>query len=66
MHLMGLIHVLHLIRSVVHEVSMYFLIKTHLENSPPEQCLMQANGAGHRVAIGELYICKAAKKNKNK
>lgn len=62
MHLMGLIHVLHLIRSVVHEVSMYFLIKTHLENSPPEQCLMQANGAGHRVAIRELYICKAAKK----
>lgn len=61
-HLMGLIHVLHLIRSVIHEVSKYFLIKTHLENSPPEQCLMQTNCAGHRVSIGELNICKAAKR----
>lgn len=65
---MHLLYVLHL-RSVVDKVSMYFffffLIKTHLENSPPEQCLMQTYGAGHRVSIGEFNICKAAKKNKN-
>lgn len=56
MHLMGLIH----------EFSTCVLIKTHLENSPPEQCLMQTDGAGHRVSIRELYICKAAKKKKKR
>lgn len=45
----------------IHEFSIYFLIKTHLENSPPKQRLMQPDGAGHRVSIGELDICKAAK-----